>query len=108
MERSQGRRYPELPHAYRNEFQRDRDRVIHARAFRRLEDKTQVFTAGISDHFRNRLTHTIEVSQIARTIAAVLQVEEEGQLCMMSATGWPKLVLTYAVTYPVCPAGSPP
>jgi len=82
VERSQGRRYPELPHAYRNEFQRDRDRVIHARAFRRLEDKTQVFTAGISDHFRNRLTHTIEVSQIARTIAAVLQVDEDLTECL--------------------------
>ena len=61
VERSRGRRYPELPHPYGNEFQRDRDRIIHSRAFRRLENKTQVFTAGISDHFRNRLTHTIEV-----------------------------------------------
>ena len=62
-----GRRYPEPPHPYRNEFQRDRDRIVHARAFRRLEDKTQVFTPALSDHFRNRLTHTIEVAQIART-----------------------------------------
>ena len=53
---SRGRRYPELPHPYRNAFQRDRDRVLHARAFRRLENKTQVFTSPISDHFRNRLT----------------------------------------------------
>ncbi len=75
--RSQGRRYPELPHPYRNEFQRDRDRIIHARAFRRLENKTQVFTSGISDHFRNRLTHTIEVSQIARTVASVLELDED-------------------------------
>jgi dGTPase len=75
--RSQGRRYPELPHPYRNEFQRDRDRIIHARAFRRLENKTQVFTPGISDHFRNRLTHTIEVSQIARTVASVLGLDED-------------------------------
>ena len=73
---SRGRRYPELPHPYRDEFQRDRDRVIHSRAFRRLENKTQVFPAGISDHFRNRLTHTIEVSQIARTVASVLQLNE--------------------------------
>jgi dGTPase len=72
-----GRRYPELPHAYRNPFQRDRDRVVHARAFRRLENKTQVFTAGFSDHFRNRLTHTIEVSQIARTAASVLGLDED-------------------------------
>lgn len=77
VDRTRGRRYPELPHAYRNEFQRDRDRIIHARAFRRLENKTQVFSAGLCDHFRNRLTHTIEVSQIARTIAAVLELDED-------------------------------
>jgi dGTPase len=74
---TQGRRFPELPHPYRNEFQRDRDRVVHARAFRRLENKTQVFTPGVSDHFRNRLTHTIEVSQIARTVAGVLGLDED-------------------------------
>jgi dGTPase len=74
---SRGRRYPELFHPYRNEFQRDRDRIIHSRAFRRLENKTQVFPAGISDHFRNRLTHTIEVSQIARTMASVLSLDED-------------------------------
>ena len=69
---SRGRRYPEAPHPYRNPFQRDRDRVIHARAFRRLENKTQVFTRRYSDHFRNRLTHTIEVAQISRTVAGQL------------------------------------
>jgi dGTPase len=69
---SRGRRHPEPPHPYRNDFQRDRDRVIHSRAFRRLEAKTQVFTRRYSDHFRNRLTHTIEVAQIARTIAEQL------------------------------------
>jgi dGTPase len=69
---ARGRRYPEFPHPYRSDFQRDRDRIVHARAFRRLEDKTQVFAAAVSDHFRNRLTHTIEVSQIARTVAAAL------------------------------------
>ena len=74
---SRGRRYPELPHPYRSEFQRDRDRIIHARAFRRLENKMQVFPAGISDHFRNRLTHTIEVSQIARTVASALELDED-------------------------------
>ena len=74
---SRGRRYPEPEHRYRNAFQRDRDRIIHARAFRRLEAKTQVFTPGISDHFRNRLTHTIEVSQIARTVASVLHLDED-------------------------------
>ncbi len=71
-EHSRGRRFPEPPHRYRSDFQRDRDRVIHSRAFRRLESKTQVFTHRGSDHFRNRLTHTIEVSQIARTIASAL------------------------------------
>jgi dGTPase len=68
-ENSRGRRHPEPRHPYRNDFQRDRDRVVHARAFRRLEAKTQVFTRRYSDHFRNRLTHTIEVAQISRTIA---------------------------------------
>lgn len=75
--RSAGRRYPEIPHPYRNEFQRDRDRVVHSRAFRRLENKTQVFPAGLSDHFRNRLTHTIEVAQIARTVASALRLDED-------------------------------
>jgi dGTPase len=76
-EDSRGRRYPEPGHPYRNAFQRDRDRVVHSRAFRRLENKTQVFTRRYSDHFRNRLTHTIEVSQISRTIAAVLGLNED-------------------------------
>lgn len=76
-EASRGRRYPELPHPYRNEFQRDRDRIVHARSFRRLENKTQVFAPGISDHFRTRLTHTIEVTQIARTVASVLELNHE-------------------------------
>lgn len=74
---SRGRRYPEPPHPYRNEFQRDRDRIIHARAFRRLEDKTQVFSERLSDHFRNRLTHTIEVAQIARTVASAVGLDED-------------------------------
>ncbi len=77
LEGSRGRRYPEPVHPYRNEFQRDRDRIVHARAFRRLENKTQVFTPGLSDHFRNRLTHTIEVSQIARTVARALSLDED-------------------------------
>jgi len=72
VDESRGRRHPEPSHPYRNDFQRDRDRVVHARAFRRLEAKTQVFTRRYSDHFRNRLTHTIEVAQISRTIAAQL------------------------------------
>src|SRR5258708_282306 len=77
VEASRGRRYPEFPHPYRNQFQRDRDRVIHARSFRRLENKTQVFTPGLSDHFRNRLTHTMEAAQISRTVASVLGLNEE-------------------------------
>ena len=77
VERSGGRRYPEPEHPYRNAFQRDRDRIVHARAFRRLEAKTQVFAPGLSDHFRNRLTHTIEVSQIARTVSSVLGLDED-------------------------------
>jgi dGTPase len=74
VEDSRGRRYPEPPHPYSNPFQRDRDRVIHARAFRRLEDKTQVFTRRYSDHFRTRLTHTMEVAQITRTVTAALDL----------------------------------
>jgi dGTPase len=77
VESSRGRRYPEPGHPYRNAFQRDRDRIIHTRAFRRLENKTQVFAPGISDHFRNRLTHTIEVTLIARTMANVLGLNED-------------------------------
>jgi dGTPase len=76
-EQTRGRRHPEPPHPYRNDFQRDRDRIVHCRAFRRLENKTQVFTRRYSDHFRNRLTHTIEVSQISRTIAAELKLNED-------------------------------
>jgi dGTPase len=72
VEESQGRRYPEPPHPYRNDYERDRDRILHSRAFRRLENKTQVFTRRYSDHFRNRLTHTLEVAQIARTVAKSL------------------------------------
>jgi dGTPase len=76
-EDSAGRRFPEPGHAYREPFQRDRDRIIHSRAFRRLENKTQVFTRRYSDHFRNRLTHTIEVAQISRTVAAALHLNPD-------------------------------
>ena len=74
---SRGRRYPEPPHPYRNDYARDRDRVVHSRAFRRLEAKTQVFTTRYSDHFRNRLTHTLEVAQIARTVAGALELNAD-------------------------------
>jgi len=76
-ELSRGRRYPEPRHPYRTEYARDRDRIIHARAFRRLEAKTQVFTTRYSDHFRNRLTHTLEVTQIARTVSTALGLNSE-------------------------------
>ncbi len=77
VEASRGRRYPEPEHPYRSAFQRDRDRIIHTRAFRRLENKTQVFAPALSDHFRNRLTHTLEVTQVARTVAGVLALNED-------------------------------
>lgn len=76
-ENSRGRRYPEPQHPYRSDYARDRDRIIHSRAFRRLEAKTQVFSTRYSDHFRNRLTHTLEVAQIARTVAGALELNTE-------------------------------
>src|SRR5712672_1938275 len=76
-EQSRGRRYPEPPHPYRSDYARDRGRITHSRAFRRLEAKTQVFTTRFSDHFRNRLTHTLEVAQIARTVAGGLELNTD-------------------------------
>jgi dGTPase len=75
--RSRGRLYPETPSPTRSEFQRDRDRIIHCTAFRRLAHKTQVFVPLDGDHFRTRLTHTIEVGQIARALARALRVDED-------------------------------
>ncbi len=74
---SRRRKYPEPSHAYRTEFQRDRARIIHSRAFRRLEYKTQVFLNGTGDHLRTRLTHSIEVASISRTIARALRLNED-------------------------------
>lgn len=74
---SRGRSHPEAPALWRTEFQRDRDRVIHSRAFRRLEYKTQVFLNGSGDHLRTRLTHTIEVAAIARNLARALRLNED-------------------------------
>jgi len=74
---SRGRRYPEAEHPYRGAYQRDRDRIIHSRAFRRLEYKTQVFVNHEGDHYRTRLTHSIEVSQIGRTVARALRLNED-------------------------------
>ena len=74
---SRGRKYPEEEHPYRSIYQRDRDRIIHSTAFRRLEYKTQVFVNHEGDYYRTRLTHTIEVSQIARSIARALNLNED-------------------------------
>lgn len=75
--RTRGRRRPEEECAVRNAFQRDRDRIIHSKAFRRLKHKTQVFLAPEGDHYRTRLTHTLEVAQIARTVARALRLHED-------------------------------
>ncbi len=74
---SKGREYPISPDDTRTQFQRDRDRVIHSKAFRRLQFKTQVFLAPEGDHYRTRLTHTLEVSQVARTLARGLRLNED-------------------------------
>ena len=74
---SRGRKYIEPSHAYRTQFQRDRARIIHSRAFRRMEYKTQVFLNGTGDHLRTRLTHSIEVASISRTIARALRLNED-------------------------------
>jgi len=74
---SKGRKRPERSHPLRTAFQRDRDRIIHSKSFRRLKHKTQVFLAPYGDHYRTRLTHTLEVSQIARTIAKAVRLNED-------------------------------
>src|SRR5437763_2565546 len=74
---SRGRTYTEAPPEWRTHFQRDRDRVIHSRAFRRLEYKTQVFLNGTGDHLRTRLTHTLEVAGISRNISRALRINED-------------------------------
>src|SRR6187399_829494 len=74
---TRGRKFPEDPPEWRTQYQRDRDRVIHSRAFRRLEYKTQVFLNGSGDHLRTRLTHTMEVASISRTIAGALGLNED-------------------------------
>ena len=88
---SKGRAFPEPPHPYRSDFERDRDRIIHSSAFRRLEGKTQVFSPGLDDYYRSRLTHSIEVAQIGRTIAKVLGLNETltEAICLAHDLGHP-------------------
>ena len=88
---SRGRAYPEAEHPYRTAYQRDRDRVIHTTAFRRLEYKTQVFVYSEGDHYRNRLTHSVEVSQIGRTLARSLGGNEDlaEAICLAHDLGHP-------------------
>src|SRR6266436_3161579 len=74
---TRGRKFREIPPDWRTEYQRDRDRVIHSRAFRRLEYKTQVFLNGTGDHLRTRLTHTMEVAATARTLSRALRLNED-------------------------------
>src|SRR3970040_1435999 len=74
---SRGRAFPEPEPTYRTAFQRDRDRILHTTAFRRLKHKTQVFVAPVGDHYRTRLTHTLEVSAVARTTARALALNED-------------------------------
>jgi len=88
---SRGRKFQEVPHPYRSDFERDRDRIIHCSAFRRLEGKTQVFTPGLDDYYRTRLTHSIEVAQIGRTIAKELRLNESltEAICLAHDLGHP-------------------
>jgi dGTPase len=88
---SQGREYPEQIHPYRGPFQRDRDRIVHSSAFRRLAHKTQVFTGELGDYHRSRLTHTLEVASIARTIGRELRLNEDliEALALMHDIGHP-------------------
>jgi len=88
---SRGRAYPEAEHPYRTAYQRDRDRVIHTTAFRRLEYKTQVFVYSEGDHYRNRLTHSVEVAQIGRTMARSLGANEDliEAVCLAHDLGHP-------------------
>ena len=97
---SQGRDKPITPDDMRTEFQRDRDRILHCKSFRRLKFKTQVFIAPEGDHFRTRLTHTLEVSQVARTLARALNLSEDLTEAIALGTIW--------AIHPLDTAGSAP
>ena len=94
---SRGRKYPEPDHPYRGPFQRDRDRIMHSKAFRRLKHKTQVFVNPEGDHYVTRLTHTIQVTQIARSLAAALSLNEPlaeaSQVSYTITGGWDEPVI---------------
>ena len=85
---SRGRAYAGAEHPYRTIYQRDRDRIVHTTAFRRLQYKTQVFVYNEGDNYRNRLTHTIEVAQLGRTLARALSCNEDLTEAICCATTW--------------------
>src|SRR2546425_8694619 len=104
---SRGRRHPEEPHPFRTLYQRDRDRIVHSTAFRRLMYKTQVLVAQTSDHHRTRLTHTLEVAQISRTIARQLGLNEDltEAIALMHDLGHPPFGHAGERTLAECMAG---
>jgi dGTPase len=104
---TRGRRHPEPPHAYRGPFQRDRDRIVHSAAYRRLGHKTQVFTGEMGDYHRTRLTHTLEVASVARTIGRALALNEDliEALAMLHDLGHPPFGHAGEATLDACLAG---
>ena len=99
---SRGRLFPERMSSFRSPFQRDRDRIIHSSAFRRLKHKTQVFVEHEGDYYRTRLTHSIEVAQVARTISRVLGLNED----LAEAVALPAAAMPAWATTPPVPGGA--